>query len=245
MTNKAISESLASRLAQHTAKDREQYKTESGSNRISIRGKKFRMGEIDLGTEMSVVIVGSSREQAYFDSPYDRDSTMVPACFSISEKAFQSGNIVAPHEESPAPQSDSCNVCPLGAWTNGEKPLCKTGLRLALLAYGDKLSYTEMAFIKLPPTSIKAFNKFVTKATSTSGLPLGLIVVDLSFDDEVDVPKLEFQRSTNVLSEEEMTKCLDIMEDKNTSDLLNKPYNTSGYEEPSNKGNSNRRSKMS
>lgn len=160
-------------------------------NILSTKGKKFSAGDNVIGEEMDVIIVAYAHEQAYYEEAYDSDNPVPPDCFALSE----TGKDMVPHENSADPQADTCSECWANKWgsgVNGGKA-CKERRRLILIdAEATDLEEAEMAALRVAPTGLKAWKSYVKGLEKKLKRPPFSVVTKLSFDEEVDYPKVQY-----------------------------------------------------
>lgn len=211
------------------AAEKEKESIPSSSEMISTKNKQFSLNGNQLGSSMDVVVVASKMEHAFYDRPYDPSNTSPPACFAIED---EEGNMV-PHPSSPNKQSDECKNCPnneFGSAATGSGKACKNSRRLALMAYSsDGLDSSEIALLKLAPTSLKNFSRYSKTVVTAYKRPTFSVVTNLKFEPSVQysviVPSLE----QTIKNEEELKE---ILSKRDTAiQMISEPYDVSGYEE--------------
>lgn len=194
---------------------------------ISLKGKKFTIGDEKLGTTLDVVILASVADNAWYDRKYDPSSGEVspPACFSIGGKE--------PHSDSPKPQHDDCASCPKNQYEsaeNGKGKACRNGRRLLVASVKDgKVNLANLAIINVAPTTLKAISKYIKSVNIIKGLPCWAVVTRVSFDEDVAWPLLTFTL-LDVLDAQylgDIARSLVSYEE-----LVSVPYNTAGYVTP-------------
>lgn len=146
-------------------------------------------GEQIKGNKLSVVIVGASFLNAYYSTKFDPDHPANPDCFSISPD----GKDMVPHENVAKPISEKCASCPYNQWgsdmrdgkpTRGKR--CKEVRKLvalpasALADGAEAVAVAELAQMRLPVTSIKAWGGFVNTVAATLSLPYYAVQADLT-----------------------------------------------------------------
>lgn len=191
-------------------------------NQIKLDKKlKFILGGADLGSEVNVIIVGHVKVHAYYDTPFDEDNITAPACYAVSD----TGENMAPLDESPKKQSEICDECWAFKFKSDERGKGKAcGEKHALaviftddLANGDD---PEIAFVKVPVTSGATFRRYV-KGLNDNELPSWAVMTAIKFDEKADWQKLEFDQDGEVPE-----KYLNICRDKNRAamkQLMEKP----------------------
>ena len=144
------------------------------SSAITIQHGRMMYREQEVpGSTMDVIVVASTTERCYYDKPYDPDVISSPRCFAQS---LETRGLV-PHENVAEPINDTCEGCGLaefGSAKQGKGPACKTYRKLMLI-HGDvpasDIPKTEMAYIKVSPTSVKNWGKYAQQLVASSGLP--------------------------------------------------------------------------
>ena len=174
-----------------TAADDYADEEKTGGSFITTRGGILKYGEEELpGNEMVVVILDSIHENTYYPDKFDPDLMLPPKCFAFgrTEKEMEPhDNVPDPDDNEDSYfelQADFCDECPLSEWGSadtGKGKACTNRRRLAVIpggrfvASGKRKSETSMeifedadhfrdadiAFLKLPVTSTKAWSKYV------------------------------------------------------------------------------------
>lgn len=204
---------------------------------LSIKGGSFTFQEADLGTEFEVVILDFVNEKAYYDGPYDSDNPSSPACWAITH---DDPSEMVPHPDSPAPQCESCAECwanEFGSADTGRGKACKDQRKLLMAAADDFAEETpdkEIAFMRVPPTSLKAFDKFIKGLGKLSKRPCYGVTTDMSVTMDDDYPKLHFVPNQVIGDVAFMQEIMDMREQH--CDSLMETYDPANYEEPKAKG---------
>jgi hypothetical protein len=150
------------------------------------------------GNKMNVVIIDSVLENAFYDGKFDPDSPAPPVCYAFGAEARD----MAPHAESTEPQSASCAECPHNKWASadqGRGKACKNIHRLALipedaLESADAIEDAELAFIKVPVTSGKAYAGYVRQLKDNFMRPPLAFVTELSLVRDAETQfKMQFK----------------------------------------------------
>ena len=123
-------------------------------------------GNAFAGNKMDAVIVDAVLENAYFAERFDADKPASPVCFAFGRG--EEGEEMHPHEKSTNPQHPTCKGCPQNEFKsadNGKGKACKNIRRLALLPAkpleADALQKAEVAYLKVPVTSVKGWATYV------------------------------------------------------------------------------------
>lgn len=182
------------------------------------------------GGKLEVVVVGDCHENTYYDQPYDADNPISPACFAFSED----GKNMAPHPDCADPQNKDCATCRWNQYKsadNGKGKKCRNIRRLALLP-ADQLDSgdVELAFAKIPPTSVENFATLKLKVANTMHRPLWAAVSTISSAPHV---KKQVEVSFNYVSNITDGKVLQMLKDKveTIQNALQVPYTYSAPEE--------------
>jgi len=142
------------------------------------------------GNQMAVVILDGILENVHYAGKFEEGNPSSPDCYAFGrdEKAM------TPHPnviEAGTQQAEGCIGCPLNEWGSadtGKGKACRNTRRLAMVSAGtfdqqgrfqaklDDLTEQEMAFMKLPVTSIKGYAAYVKGlAASHKRPPHGMI----------------------------------------------------------------------
>jgi hypothetical protein len=153
---------------------------------FKLRGGQLTFQDAPVpGNRMAVVILDHVLENVWYDKDFDPDSPSSPACYAFGRDERS----LAPHEEAPDKQAETCAVCPKNAWGSdpkgGRGKACSNTRRLALIPAGsisasgafearasvDDFANAPMAFLKIPVTSVKGFAGFVQQTASALKRP--------------------------------------------------------------------------
>lgn len=219
-----LEEAMALAASNEAAKE-----VDTSPSSISTRGKKFRIGDENLGEPINVVVGVAAYENTWYDRPYDPDNVSPPACFAVSLEDDK----VSHHGDSPIPQHDGeCDECPLAQWEsadNGKGKACKNARRLVVLAYDDatELGEAQMAMLKAPPTSLKNWASYAKSIALRYKRPTSTVVTAVSFNKDNDYPQLEFDL-VELLEEADIRTVMARTEEM--ENFASRPYNTSDFE---------------
>ena len=211
------------------AAERQSAKEQASIPFISLKGKKFAVGDEKLGTKLAVVILANIFDNSYYDRPYDPNSDEVfpPACFAIYNDVLEA----APHENSPAKQSDSCAECVLnefGSAKQGKGKACRNGRRILVASVTNgEVNLSDLSIINMSPTALKGFSRYAKSINITIQLPLWAVITELSFDEESAYPVL-IANFVSHLNTSDVNKIVARFEE--FEELVAVPYDTSNYE---------------
>jgi hypothetical protein len=138
--------------------------TGKDANAISIRGgvMKYRGQKIKDG-ELKVVIIDHVFANSYYLKPYDQENPEAPDCFATGRVEAD----MVPHPNSFAKQAETCADCPMNQYESdpkgGKGKACKNTRKLDLITEDSLVQITkaDTATLTVPPTSTKAYDKFV------------------------------------------------------------------------------------
>lgn len=172
---------------------------------ISLKNKRFTIGDTRLGTSLDVIILADAYDHAYYDKPYNPDVISPPACFALNtihaNLAPEPGRWYVP-----LPQSEKCQGCPQNEFETarqGKGKACRNGRRLLVAAVTDgKANLKDLAIINIPPTSLKSFSRYVKQIATGRKLPLWAVVTNFEFDDEQSYPYLVPSFTGHIASED-------------------------------------------
>lgn len=145
------------------AKD-ESAKETTGAPRISHKGGKLNIdGRAVANNALQMAIVDYCSAKAYYEDEYDDSQAAVPVCYAFGRDE----KTMAPHENSPNKQAESCAKCPhaeFGSADRGRGKRCKDERRvLAFVGTNDpeSLQKAEMRQLNVPPGSLKNWGKYL------------------------------------------------------------------------------------
>jgi hypothetical protein len=227
--NLPITTSWADRMAAMAQRAVEREPVTGGSY-IGVTGDgNFRYGDEVLGDTLSVVVVDFVFDNAYYDKPYDPDNPQPPACFAIADNEED----LVPHESVPSPEDSACANCwanEFGSDSRQRGKACKNQRRLAVLAVDPENDFvvapdSEVAILRLSPSSLKFWKSYVTKLARVTGLPPAGVVTELSLEaikgqSGYMVKPIMVQEITDPASQDAV-----ILHMEHVADLLHTPYN--------------------
>lgn len=171
---------------------------------FSTRGGQLKFNDAPVpDNEMAVVVLDYVFEKAWYDEDFDPDNPTAPACFALGRGDEHD---LAPHEDSEAAQSDGCKDCDwnkFGSADKGKGKACKDSRRLGLISAGKRAKdgdweindepedyeTQDMALLRIPPTSLKAWASYVKQLKGALGRPPYGVVTIIKVEPD---PKNQF-----------------------------------------------------
>ena len=199
---------------------------------IRTRGKKFKIDETTLKAPLHVVVLGSSFVNAWYDSDYDSDSPMAPACVAVGEIGKESE--MRPQANSPKPQHETCTGCPQGQFGTADKgrgKACRNGRRVAVIGVTDNRPEPQVMLLNVPPTGLRKFSAYVKQVASVADRPLHGVETSFDFDETQDWP-CPVPTFVKVIDDVSLAQRAMKAREQALKDLLYAPVDTSGYVDP-------------
>jgi hypothetical protein len=152
---------------------------------FSTKGGVLKYNDSPIpGNQMAVIVLDYVHEKTYYEDDYDPDNPASPVCFAFGRGDEQD---LVPHADSADPQNDKCHGCEwneFGSADRGQGKACKDARRLGLIAAGkldgddweisedpEYYEAQQVALLRLPPTSLKAWATYVKKLKGAMGRP--------------------------------------------------------------------------
>lgn len=178
-------------------------------------GQLSYQGNAVAGNKLDVIVVDSIMENAYYVGRFDPENPTPPVCFAFGrdEKSM------VPHADSTDPQHSDCAGCPnnvFGSADSGGGKACKNIRRLAMIPAtpldADSVKTAEVAYLKLPVTSVKNWAQYVKTLEALSQVPPLAVVTQIgTVPDAKSQFKITFNQQIQ-LGEEIVTPVLDRLE---------------------------------
>lgn len=178
-------------LAQMAAKLVQQEQITAGTF-LSAKGGTLSIGDEQLpGNQACVIALDAVAENTYYGSDYDADNPAAPICYAFG----RDGEEMSPHPSMQVdldyfkPQSSVCKDCQWNVYGSAEKgkgKACQNRRRLALIPAGfytpkrgsrdfdlevitdlQHYAQADLAFVKLPVTSVKNWSKYAQQIAAT------------------------------------------------------------------------------
>lgn len=158
-----------------------------GGDVVKFENKNFVFPDgVTVSSEMDAVIVDFAYVNQMFRGNFDRKNPSAPICAAVG---LDQDHLV-PFEHSPERQSDSCIACPMNQYGSaGNGKACKNGVWLAVIA-ANATDDSPMYIMKLSPTAITPFKRYVANTISTFQTPTYGVVTHFEFDPKETYPKV-------------------------------------------------------
>lgn len=205
--------SALERLAAMAKEASKQEASVASGSFISVKGGKLSFqGNTIKSNELSVVVADSILENCYYPGRYDPENPAPPVCYAFG----RDDEDMVPHENSSDKQAESCKDCPQNKFKtadNGKGKACKNIRRLALLPAeprgAETLSSAEVAYMKVPVTSVKGWASYVRSLDALDKKPPLAFVTTIGVvpDDKTQF-KVTFNKEDD-LDEDELNAVLD------------------------------------
>ena len=164
--------------------------------KISLQNKKFTLPNgVASAKPINVVIIDWRNTRTLYTGPFNPNNPQAPKCFALA-KALDD---LAPNEQSPDPQADSCAKCPHDQWgsdpAGGKGKACKNSVRLAVVpATALEEESAQIYALDIPRTSIRNWESLVSRLSDRGHLPIEF-VVEVAFSADAAYPTLVFNES--------------------------------------------------
>jgi hypothetical protein len=202
----------AEQLAKEAAEISKRIATPSG-DRIRLNGNRsITTPDGNDGEALEVVIVDFVSSNLFYEGQFDRDNPQPPGCFAIGPEP----SLLVPSPNSPNKQADTCSVCANNQFGSaGKGKACKNTRLLAVMPLSMDGDSPPIWIMSVPPTSMKAFDAYVTTlASKHKTIPIG-VVTEISLDQGVTFAAPRF-RVVRPLQGEEFQTYMERREEANT-----------------------------
>ena len=187
---------LQAKLAEQAVAAAENEAVSSGTFLSTKSGTLAFGDEVLPGNQVCVVIIDAVRENTYYEGKFNPDVMTAPVCYAFGRDKDED---MGPHPSMQAfpedfvPQNDTCRGCPKNEWGSadtGRGKACQNRRRLVLLPAGsyvpkrgsrdfdlelfneeEHFRTADPAFLKLPPTSVEEWSKYVSQISAAHRLP--------------------------------------------------------------------------
>ena len=176
---------LAEKMQQYSQESlRSEENVAGGRKYLSIKKGHFSFeGERLENDHFIAVIVDHVMEQTFYRDKYKDNHAAIPECYALGRHERD----LKPHSDCLHPVHSDCASCPNYQWGSGENKgkRCQTRRRLAIIFAGDtpkkgetfvhptadKYKIDDIAYLRLPPTSIANFSNYVRKVALVAKRP--------------------------------------------------------------------------
>jgi hypothetical protein len=130
--------------------------------------------------KMNVVILDAILENHMYEGKFDPNNASSPVCFAFGRDEDE----MAPHANVGEPQNETCSGCPMNEWGSdqdgGKGKACKNIRRLSMVPAdsaesAEAVGEAEIAFLKVPVTSVKSWAGYVNQLSAVNKPPLAYI----------------------------------------------------------------------
>lgn len=171
------------RLAQFATEATQAEAAPAGSF-ITTRGGVLKwQGEAIAGNKIDVVVLDSIFENNYYSEDFDPSNPSSPECYAFGHSEAD----LKPHPDAANPQHETCKGCPMnefGSADRGKGKACKNVRRLTMISANpltvEDAQTAEVAFMKLPVTSVKNWTNYVHTLNTVSKRPPFAVVTTVS-----------------------------------------------------------------
>ncbi len=154
----------------------------------------FILPDDTVHRSLDVVIVAFTNTNTLYPSAYQPGKVEPPTCYAIGQIA----SAMAPRANSLSPQHSDCATCPKNQFKsapNGKGKACRNARRMAALLVrpGVPIQNNQMITIEAPPSSLKAFDRYVSRlASSANCLPVA-VITRISLVPDSTFAELQFE----------------------------------------------------
>lgn len=195
----------------------------TGGTFISTRGGVLAVGEETMpGNMMAVIVLDVVAENTFYDAKYDPNAKQPPLCYAFGRAAEE----MAPHTSMQVdleyfqPQSPDCQSCKWNQWgsaAQGRGKACQNRRRLAMIPAGyfnprrgsrdfDLELFTDpkhfqtadIAYLKLPVTSVTPWSKYVNQINANFQRPPHGVVTKIWIEPD---PKSQYKLCFDMIEE--------------------------------------------
>lgn len=183
---------IREQIAKEIANDIQRVGSTGGKDQVRVgQDKKFEMPDGTKVDSFEAHVVGFVYRNEYYDKPYNKNNPSPPACFAIGESE---GGLIA-SDNSPSKQGQECVSCQwneFGSDPNGNGKACKNNVFIALLPTDDQVSEHDIWVMKISPTGIRPFNKYV-KTLLQQNVPLSLVRTRIFCDEDTSYASVRME----------------------------------------------------
>jgi hypothetical protein len=146
------------------------------------------------GNQLNAVVVDHILENTFYTGDYDPDNPGAPKCYAFGRDEKD----MRPHENVAEPQSETCKTCQWNKFKtadNGKGKACKNIRRLGLIPANtnrkgeleldpDVVAGAEIAYLKVPVTSVRGWALYVRSLEVLEGMPPAGVVTNISCEPD-------------------------------------------------------------
>jgi len=211
---------------------------------LSLKSGILSMGGQPVpGNVLDCIIIDVAFENTHYKEKYDPNNLRTPECFALGRVTGneEEDSQLAPHEDSPSPQSDVCASCQYMKWRSdlwgGRGKGCQERRRLLILPADvvddmdtavDKILAAEVAVAKLPVTSVKHWGSYVQTLKALHKRPPFAMITRISATPD---PKSQFRVSFAPVAELDASLTPTLLRKREAiENILLKPYDAAEEE---------------
>lgn len=166
--------------------------TNTGIAAIHPKGASaFTMPDGSIRKSMQAVIVGWTNANMFYTVAWSPNKVSPPACYAVGQIDAE----LKPRANSPQKQHDECASCPKNQYksaSNGKGKACRNSRNIVIMLKEDGVLLPDMYSLSVPPTSLKAFDKYVTFIANRYGcMPLA-VVTTIGLEPDTTWPVFTF-----------------------------------------------------
>jgi hypothetical protein len=170
---------------------------------VRMSGKGFTTPDGETHDAIRGVIVDFVSANMHYPGVYVEGESTPPNCFAVNKIIDQ----MAPHTDSPEPQSETCADCPLNKYESGvgKSKACKNTRKLALIQE-NATEDSPIWLLSIPPKSLRYFDTYASSTLSGQhGVTPICAVTEITMDPKSDyaAPRFAFDR---LLTEKELVQ---------------------------------------
>ena len=141
----------------------------AGGDMISVtQDKNFKLPDGTITADpLDLIIVDFVSANSFYEGAYNPNDIQPPACYAVHKIIDQ----MSPSDKSPNAQASNCATCPMNQFGSaGNGKACKNSRLLAVLP-ADFTADSPIWVIKVSPTALKNFDKYVSSLARNGILP--------------------------------------------------------------------------
>lgn len=187
------------KLAARAAMTKKQEASVATGSFIGMKGGVLSyMGNAVPENKLNLVIIDAIMENHIYEGKYDPNTPQSPVCYAFGRDEDE----MAPHEKVETPFAEACAGCPNNEWGSadtGKGKACKNIRRLAVITEdaldggAEAIEEADIAYMKIPVTSVKAWAGYVNQLTATNKPPLAFVTEVSVVPDPVSQFKVQFK----------------------------------------------------